>query len=48
MWLEAVALEETLKEMDTPYRNVEEFVAGQVREALEKYEQWKKAEDREK
>jgi hypothetical protein len=37
-----------LKEMSTPYRNTEDFLIGQVREALEKYEQWKKAEDREK
>ena len=41
-------LDEAVKEMGTPYRNAEDFLIGQVREALEKYEQWKKAEDREK
>jgi hypothetical protein len=34
-------LEEALKEMNTPYRNAEEFMVGQVREALEKYGEWK-------
>lgn len=34
-------LEEALKEMSMPYRNAEEFMVGQVREALEKYEEWK-------
>ena len=37
-------LEEALTEMNTPYRNAEEFIIGQMREALEKYEQWKKNE----
>ena len=36
-------LEEALKEMSTPYRNTEEFMVGQVREALEKYEEWKQS-----
>ena len=36
-------LEEALKEMSTLYRNAEEFVVGQVREALEKYEEWKQS-----
>ena len=35
-------LEEALKEMSTPYRNAEEFLTNQVREALEKCEEWKK------
>jgi len=34
-------LEAALKEMNTPYRNTEDFLIGQVREALEKYEEWK-------
>lgn len=36
-------LEEALKEMNTPYRNAENFLIGQVREALEKYEEWKQS-----
>lgn len=36
-------LEEALKEMNTPYRNAEDFLIGQVREALEKYEEWKQS-----
>ena len=36
-------LEEALKEMSTPYRNAEDFLIGQVREALEKYEEWKQS-----
>jgi len=36
-------LEEALKEMNTPYRNAEGFMIGQVREALEKYEEWKQS-----
>jgi hypothetical protein len=36
-------LEEALKEMSTLYRNAEEFVIGQVREALEKYEELKQS-----
>ncbi len=36
-------LEEALKEMSTPYRNAENFLIGQVREALEKYEEWKQS-----
>lgn len=34
-------LDEAVKEMSTPYRNTEEFMVGQVRKALEKYEEWK-------
>jgi Arc/MetJ-type ribon-helix-helix transcriptional regulator len=36
-------LDEAVKEMSTPYRNAEEFMVGQVREALEKYEEWKQS-----
>jgi len=36
-------LDEAVKEMSTLYRNAEEFVVGQVREALEKYEEWKQS-----
>ena len=36
-------LDEASKEMSTPYRNAEEFMIGQVREALEKYEEWKQS-----
>ena len=35
-------LDEAVKEMSTPYRNAGEFMVGQVREALEKYEEWKR------
>jgi hypothetical protein len=36
-------LEEALKEMDTPYRSVEDFMNTQMKDALQKYEDWKKA-----
>ena len=36
-------LETAIKEMSTPYRSAEEFVVGQVREDLEKYEEWKQS-----
>jgi len=36
-------LEEALKEMNTPYRSVEDFINTQAEEALEKHEEWKKA-----
>lgn len=36
-------LEEALKEMDTPYRSVDEFINTQTNDALQKYEEWKKA-----
>ena len=35
-------LEEALKEMNTPYRSVEDFINTQTKEALEKHEEWKK------
>jgi metal-responsive CopG/Arc/MetJ family transcriptional regulator len=35
-------LEEALREMNTPYRSVEDFINTQTREALEKHEEWKK------
>lgn len=37
------ALEGALKEMDTPYRSVEDFLNTQTRNALQKYEELKKA-----
>ena len=39
-------LGEALKEMDTPYRTVEDFINTQTRDALQKYEEWKKANSR--
>lgn len=36
-------LEEALKEMNTPYRSVEDFIDSQTKEVLQKYEEWKKA-----
>jgi len=36
-------LQEALKEMNTPYRSVEDFMNTQTKEALQKYEEWKKA-----
>ena len=35
-------LEEALKEMNTPYRSVEDFTNTQTKEALQKYDEWKK------
>lgn len=35
-------LQEALKEMNTPYPNVEDFINTQTKEALQKYEEWKK------
>jgi metal-responsive CopG/Arc/MetJ family transcriptional regulator len=37
------ALEGALKEMDTPYRSVEDFINTQTRNTLQKYEELKKA-----
>jgi len=39
-------LGEALKEMDTPYRSVEDFMNTQTRDVLQKYEEWKKANSR--
>jgi hypothetical protein len=36
-------LEIALEEMNAPYRSPEEFVIEQMREALEKYEEWKRS-----
>jgi len=36
-------LEIALEEMNAPYRSTEEFVIEQMREALEKYEEWKRS-----
>lgn len=35
-------LQEALKEMNTPYRSVEDFISTQTKEAIQKYEEWKK------
>jgi hypothetical protein len=35
-------LEDALKEMDTPFRTVEDFMNTQATEVVEKYEEWKK------
>jgi hypothetical protein len=40
------ALGEALVQMSTPYRTVEDFVNTHAREALQKYEEWKKANTR--
>ena len=39
-------LEDALKQMDTPFRTVEDFVFTQAKEVVEKYEQWKKSNTR--
>jgi hypothetical protein len=39
-------LGEAMKEMDTPYRSVEDFINTQTRDALQRYEEWKKANSR--
>jgi hypothetical protein len=36
-------LGEALKEMNTPYRSVEDFIETQTKDALQKYEEWKRA-----
>lgn len=36
-------LGEALREMNTPYRTVEDFMNTQTKEVLQKYEEWKKA-----
>jgi Arc/MetJ-type ribon-helix-helix transcriptional regulator len=36
-------LNEAIKEMNTSYRNVEDFINIQIKEALAKYEEWKQA-----
>ena len=36
-------LNEAIKEMNTSYRNTEDFINIQVKEALDKYEEWKRA-----
>jgi len=37
------SLNEAVKEMNTSYRSAEDFINGQIREALGKYEEWKQA-----
>jgi len=39
-----LTVEEALKEMNTPYRSVEDFVSTQIRDAVDKYEDWKKTD----
>jgi hypothetical protein len=39
-------LAEALKEMNTPYRSVEDFMDTQTKDALQKYEEWEKANSR--
>ena len=39
-------LGEALKEMDTPYRSVEDFINNQAKDGLQKDEEWKKANSR--
>jgi metal-responsive CopG/Arc/MetJ family transcriptional regulator len=41
-------LQEALKEMNTPYRSVEDFINTQTKEALQKYEELKKTKSHEK
>jgi Arc/MetJ-type ribon-helix-helix transcriptional regulator len=36
-------LDEAVKEMNTPYQSAEGFVNEQIREVLEKYEEWKQS-----
>jgi hypothetical protein len=33
-------LDEAVREMSTPYRGAEDFIDAQIREVLEKYEEW--------
>lgn len=39
-------LEDALKEMDTPFRTVADFMNTQAKEVVEKYEEWKKPNTR--
>jgi Arc/MetJ-type ribon-helix-helix transcriptional regulator len=36
-------LEEALRQMNTPYRSVEDFINAETKEVLQKHEEWKKA-----
>jgi Arc/MetJ-type ribon-helix-helix transcriptional regulator len=40
------SLAEAIKEMNTPYRTAEDFINTQIKEALEKYEEWKQTSKR--
>ena len=40
------SLTEAIKEMNTPYRTAEGFINTQIKEALEKYEEWKQTSKR--
>jgi Arc/MetJ-type ribon-helix-helix transcriptional regulator len=39
-------LDEAVREMNTPYRSADGFINAQVRDVLEKYEEWKQAKKR--
>jgi Arc/MetJ-type ribon-helix-helix transcriptional regulator len=39
-------LDEAVREMNTPYPNAEGFINAQIKEVLEKYEEWKLARKR--
>lgn len=39
-------LDEAVREMNTPYQNAEGFINAQIKEALEKYDEWKQAKKR--
>jgi hypothetical protein len=38
--------DEAVKEMNTPYRGAVEFISAQMKETLEKYQEWKKTSKR--
>ena len=38
--------DEAVKEMNTPYRGAVEFINAQIKETLEKYQEWKKTSKR--
>lgn len=40
------SLTEAIKEMNKPYRTAEDFINTQIKEALEKYEEWKQTSKR--
>jgi len=37
------SLNEAVREMNTPYYTAEDFITDQIKEALEKYQEWKQA-----
>jgi hypothetical protein len=36
-------LNDVVKEMSTPFHGAEDFINSQIKEAVEKYEEWKRA-----